>query len=160
QYFYKCLVVGDVDFIFGRSQAVFEQCEIRSLNRGSTSNNGYITAARTEVSASYGFVFINCSLTCVSGTANNSVWLGRPWCPSGTSVNKPAVAYINCAMGAHIKKEGWTSMSGVDPSHGRFYEYNSTGSGAYVTSSRPQLSYAQAAGYSKSNVLGGWNPEF
>lgn len=160
QYFYKCLISGDVDFIFGRSQAVFEGCEIRSLNRGSSNNNGYITAARTEVSAAYGLVFLNCNLTCESGTASNSVWLGRPWCPSGTSVNKPAVAYINCTMGAHIKAEGWTSMSGVEPSHGRFYEYNSSGSGAVVNSLRPQLNSSQAANYTKSNVLGGWNPSF
>jgi len=160
QYFYKCLIEGDVDFIFGRSQAVFEECEIRSLNRGSKTNNGYITAARTDASAPYGFVFINCRLTCEWGTAANSVWLGRPWCPNGTDVNKPAVAYINCYMDAHIKTEGWTSMSGVDPSHGRFYEYNSWGSGAAKNSSRPQLTAAQAANYTKINVLGGWNPSF
>lgn len=160
QYFYKCMISGDVDFIFGRSQAVFEDCEIRSLNRGSKTNNGYITAARTDTSAPYGFVFLNCKLTCEWGTAANSVWLGRPWCPNGTDVNKPAVAYINCNMGAHIKTEGWTSMSGVDPSHGRFYEYNSSGSGAAINSSRPQLTPYQAASYTKSNVLGGWNPSF
>lgn len=160
QYFYKCLISGDVDFIFGRSQGVFEDCEIRSLNRGSSNNNGYLTAARTEVSASYGFVFINCNLTCESGTAANSVWLGRPWCPSGTSVNKPAVAYINCKMGGHIKNEGWTSMSSVDPSHGRFYEYKCSGSGAVINISRPQLSDGQASSYTKTNVLGGWNPVF
>jgi pectin methylesterase-like acyl-CoA thioesterase len=160
QYFYKCLIAGDVDFIFGRSQAVFESCEIRSLNRGSSNNNGYITAARTEATASYGFLFLNCNLTCESGTASNSVWLGRPWCPSGTDVNKPAVAYINCTMGAHIKTEGWTSMSGVPASHGRFYEYNSSGSGAIISSTRPQLNASQAASFTKSNVLGGWNPSF
>jgi len=160
QYFYKCLIAGDVDFIFGRSQAVFEDCEIRALNRGSSNNNGYLTAARTEASASYGFAFLNCNLTCESGTASNSVWLGRPWCPSGTSVNKPAVAYINCTMGAHIKRDGWTLMSGVSPSHGRFYEYSSSGSGAAINSSRPQLTQSQAANYTKSNVFGGWNPSF
>ncbi len=160
QYFYKCLVAGDVDFIFGRSQAVFEQCEVRSLNRRSSSNNGYITAARTDKTASFGLVFLNCRLTCESGTAANTVWLGRPWCPSGTDVNKPAVAYINCTMDAHIKAEGWTSMSGVSPSHGRFYEYRSIGSGAVVNGSRPQLSWSDAENYTKSNVLGGWNPNF
>lgn len=160
QYFYKCMIAGDVDFIFGRSQAVFDNCEIRSLNRGSSNNNGYITAARTEIGESYGLVFLNCALTCESGTASDSVWLGRPWCPSGTSVNKPAVAYINCTMGSHIKTEGWTSMSGVSPTHGRFYEYNSSGSGAAVNSNRPQLSSSQASYYTLYNVLKGWTPSF
>lgn len=160
QYFYKCMIAGDVDFIFGRSQAVFDNCEIRSLNRGSSSNNGYLTAARTAIEETYGFVFLNCNLTCESGTASNSVWLGRPWCPSGTSVDKAAVAYINCTMGAHIKTDGWTSMSGVAASHGRFYEYNSSGSGAAVNSNRPQLSASEAANYTIYNVLKGWTPSF
>lgn len=160
QYFNKCMISGDVDFIFGQSQAFFENCEIRALNRKSSNNNGYLTAARTSIKETYGFVFANCNLTCETGTAGNSVWLGRPWCPSGTSVNKAAVAYINCSMGSHIKKEGWTSMSGVDPSHGRFYEYNCTGSGAVKNSSRPQLSASQAQNYTKPNVLKGWNPSF
>lgn len=160
QYFYKCLIAGDVDFIFGRSQGVFENCEIRSLNRGSTSNNGYITAARTSIGKTYGFLFLNCDMTCQTGTANNSVWLGRPWCPSGTSVDKAAVAYINCSMGSHIKADGWTSMSGVSPSHGRFYEYNNRGNGAVMNSKRPQLTSSQAASYTKETVLEGWNPNF
>lgn len=160
QYFYNCLIAGDVDFIFGQSQAYFEKCEIRSLNHGSSYNNGYIAAPRTKINADYGFVFKNCNVTCESGTAAKTVWLGRPWCPSGTSVNKPAAAFINCTLGAHIAAEGWTSMSGVPASFGRFYEYGSTGSGAAVNSSRIQLSAAQAANYTKSNVLNGWNPSF
>ena len=38
QYYYKCEIQGDVDFIFGRAQAVFDDCDIVSLNRGSKSN--------------------------------------------------------------------------------------------------------------------------
>lgn len=154
QYFETCYIAGDVDFIFGNSQAYFEQCEICSLNRGSNSNNGYITAASTLATANYGFVFHNCNLTCASGTAKKSVHLGRPWCPNGSNVNKGAVAFINCTMGAHIKDAPWTSMSGVSASHGRFYEYKSTGKGAVVNNSRPQLSDWNAAQYTKQNVLG------
>ncbi|MCR5607651.1 MAG: pectate lyase [Lachnospiraceae bacterium] len=154
QYFEKCYIAGDVDFIFGNSQAFFESCEIRSLNRGSSSNNGYITAASTYADKTYGFVFNNCSLTADSSMKSKTVYLGRPWCPSGTSTNKAAVAFINCSMGAHIKDDPWTSMSGVSPSHGRFYEYNSSGTGAVVNSNRPQLSSSQASSYTRSNVVG------
>lgn len=158
QYFYNCFIQGDVDFIFGRSQAVFERCNIYSLNRGSAYNNGYITAARTEASKPYGFLFLNCNLLAQSGTANNSVYLGRPWCPSGTSVDKPSVVFKQCSLGGHIKSEGWTSMSGVPASHGRFYEYQNTGAGA--NTARPQLADWQANNWTKTNVLGGWNPSF
>ncbi|SFS03673.1 pectinesterase family protein [Anaeromicropila populeti] len=160
QYFYKCLIEGDVDFIFGRSQAYFENCEICSLDRGSSSNNGYITAARTSINETYGFVFESCKLTRESGMADSSVYLGRPWCPSGTSVDKAAVAYLNCTMEAHINSVGWTSMSGVSASHGRFYEYNSQGAGARVSGTRKVLTASQAANYTKYNVLKGWTPVF
>ncbi len=36
---------------------MFDRCEIRSLSRGSSSNNGYITAAATDSSNPYGFLF-------------------------------------------------------------------------------------------------------
>ena len=160
QYFTNCYVEGDVDFIFGRSQAVFENSEIHSLNRGSSSNNGYIVAPRTSINEDYGFAFINCKLTGEEGIADNSVYLGRPWTPSGTSVDKPSAAFINCEMGAHIKTEPWTSMSGVPASHGRFFEYGSTGAGAAINASRPQLSESEVSNWSTTNVLKGWEPSY
>ena len=160
QYFTNCYIEGDVDFIFGRSQAVFEDSEIHSLNRGSSSNNGYIVAPRTSIDEAYGFAFMNCKLTAEEGTANNSVYLGRPWTPSGMSVDKPSAAFINCEMGAHIKTEPWTSMSGTPASHGRFFEYNSSGEGAAINASRPQLTETEVANWTITNVLKGWEPSF
>lgn len=160
QYFTNCYIEGDVDFIFGRSQAVFEDSEIHSLNRGSSSNNGYIVAPRTSIDEAYGFAFMNCKLTAEEGTANNSVYLGRPWTPSGMSVDKPSAAFINCEMGAHIKTEPWTSMSGTPASHGRFFEYNSSGEGAVINASRPQLTQTEVANWTITNVLKGWEPSF
>ncbi len=62
QYFSQCYNEGDVDFIFGGARAVFEDCDIVSVDRGSTTNNGYITAASTNISEPYGFLFINSRL--------------------------------------------------------------------------------------------------
>ena len=160
QYFTDCYIEGDVDFIFGRSQAYFQDCEIRSLNRGSKTNNGYIVAPRTSINENYGFVFVNCKLTAQTGTASNSVHLGRPWTPSGMSVDKPSAAFINCQMDSHIKVEPWTSMSGTPASHGRFFEYQSTGDGAVINPSRPQLTNEEVSHYTISNVLKGWIPSF
>lgn len=161
QYFTNCYVEGDVDFIFGRSQAVFEDSEIHSLNRGSSSNNGYIVAPRTSISEDYGFAFIKCKLTAEEGTANNSVHLGRPWTPSGMEVDKPSAAFINCEMGAHIKTNPWTSMSGTPASHGRFFEYQSTGAGAAINDSRPQLTETEVSNnWARTNILKGWEPSY
>ena len=61
-YFYKCEVWGHVDFIFGAGQAVFDDCDIVSRDRGSKTNNGYITAPSTEGDQPYGFLFVHSRL--------------------------------------------------------------------------------------------------
>ena len=62
QYFRRCRIEGDVDFIFGGARAYFEGCEIRSLNRD-MDVNGYVTAASTPEGEPHGFVFHGCSFT-------------------------------------------------------------------------------------------------
>ena len=118
QYYKNCYIEGTTDFIFGWSQAVFEDCEIYSKDGGS-----YITAASTEEGAAFGLVFINCKL---SGDAPiNSVYLGRPW------RNYAQTVFINCEMQAHIKTEGWHNWSKPEAEQTVFYaEFGSTGAGA------------------------------
>ncbi|MFC0558284.1 pectinesterase family protein [Halalkalibacter alkalisediminis] len=76
QYFYKCYMRGNVDFIFGAAQAVFEECEIESLDRG-LEVNGYVTAASTSRHQEYGYLFLRCKLT--SNAQDHTVYLGRTW---------------------------------------------------------------------------------
>jgi pectin methylesterase-like acyl-CoA thioesterase len=141
QYYYKCYIEGNVDFIFGRAQAVFEDCDIVSLLPG------YITAASTEPAREYGYVFQNCRLYGTSGLADGSVYLGRPW---GAGA---AVAYINCYLDSHIKGAGYTNMSSNSFRSARYYEYYSYGPGFELLETRQQLSESQAASYSKEQVF-------
>lgn len=147
QYYINCKIIGDTDFIFGGATAVFENCEIVSTVRG-----GYVTAASTDIS-NYGYLFLNCRLT--SDAPANSTYLGRPWRPNAY------VVYKTCYLGAHINKNGWTTMSGNLPENARFFEYKNTGPGAVVNSSRRQLTDAQALEFTTENILKGtdnWNP--
>ena len=100
QYFRRCRIEGDVDFIFGGARAYFEGCEIRSLNRD-MDVNGYVTAASTPKGEPYGFVFHGCSFTAPQDVAPDSVYLGRPWREWAQTV------LIDCWLGQHIKREGW-----------------------------------------------------
>lgn len=100
QYFRRCRIEGDVDFIFGGACAYFEGCEIRSLNRN-MDVNGYVTAASTPEGEPYGFVFHGCSFTAPQDVAPDSVYLGRPWREWAQTV------LIDCWLGQHIKREGW-----------------------------------------------------
>jgi pectinesterase len=154
-YFKDCYIQGHTDFIFGDSTAVFDNCQIDSRDK----NGGCITAPSTLATTSYGLVFLNCNITGNS----TGVWLGRPWHPSSsTDYIQSMAAYINCNLDSHIADTGWTSMGDTQPETERFYEYNNSGDGAAVNSSRPQLSDSEADQYTVENILGGsdsWDPE-
>lgn len=158
-YFVDSYIEGDVDFIFGEAQAVFENCQIHSLNKGSKTNNGYITAASTQKTDAYGYLFIHCELTAEEGSAPNSVYLGRPWHPGGSLTVQSNVLFKECMLGEHIKEEGWTSMSGFEPQYERFFEYNNKGKGVAVNENRPQLTANEVSLWTIENVLNGWNPK-
>ncbi len=160
-YFRACYVEGDVDFIFGRGTGVFDRCEIHSLSRGSSSNNGYVTAAATTNTNTYGFLFNACTLT--SNAPAVTVCLGRPWHPGG-DVNAVAQVLVrDSSLGAHIKSAPWTDMSGFSWTRARFSEYHNSGSGSGVNANRPQMSDSQAADHTPQRYLAGsdgWNPVY
>ncbi|MGC4806408.1 pectinesterase family protein [Micromonospora sp. DT233] len=161
-YFRGCYVEGDVDFVFGRGTGVFDRCEIRSLSRGSSSNNGYVTAPSTMIGNPYGFLFTGCALTTDSAAAQ-SVHLGRPWHPSGDVNAIGQVVFRDSTLGAHVKNSPWTDMSGFSWRDARFSEYRNTGPGSAVTADRPQLTDAQASTYTAQRYLAGpdgWNPTY
>jgi pectin methylesterase-like acyl-CoA thioesterase len=160
QYYHDCYVEGDVDFIFGRGTAVFDGCRIHSLNRGSTTNNGYIVAPSTEITNPYGMLFYQCELT--SNAPSNSVYLGRPWPAGGSTTARGQVLYRQTVMGAHLRTaEPWSDMSGLAWEDARLREYQNTGPGATVNANRPQMSSGDAANYEPVDYLrgsDGWNP--
>src|SRR5437764_582029 len=82
-----------VDFIFGKSTAVFENCQIHSKG------GGYLTAASTDPQSPWGYVFLHCKLTAEPTVKKGSVFLGRPWRPYA------ATAFINCEMGEQINPQ-------------------------------------------------------
>ena len=168
-YFKNCTISGNVDFIFGAGTAVFDRCEIVSLDRVVARNNGYVTAASTNVNQAYGFVFLDSEL--IKGSpemSRGSVHLGRPWHPAADSTAVGAVVFIDTWMDDHISDEGWVSMSAVnakgdriwfDPAKdGRFFEYNSRGPGAAATPGRRRLPSERVSHYTIARIFNGWQP--
>jgi pectinesterase len=147
---------------------VFDDCDIVSRDRGSKTNNGYVTAPSTKADQPYGFLFVKSRLKKEKPMMPaNSVTLGRPWHPFADASVNSAVAFIDCWMDDHIGTKGWDRMSSVDstgtrtwyePATARFYEFGTTGPGAVPSESRKVLSAADASRYSASNVLNGWVP--
>ncbi|MEQ0560143.1 pectinesterase family protein [Amycolatopsis sp. NEAU-NG30] len=159
QYYRNCSISGDVDFLFGRATAVFDRATITALDRGSSTNNGFLTAASTRRSNPYGFLIVGSRV--LSTAANASFYLGRPWHPGGDVDAIAQVVIRETALPAAIKQTPWTDMSGFSWRDARFFEYRNTGPGSGTGADRPQLSASQAATYTAQRYLAGsdgWNP--
>lgn len=148
QYYKNCYIEGTVDFIFGWSTAVFENCHIFCKR------DGYITAASTEESKAFGFVFKQCK---IEGDAEDgSVYLGRPWRPFAKTV------FIECQMSKIIRPEGWHNWGSENKEKTAYYaEYANEGPG-YQPEARVEwahiLSEPEAQKYTLSNIFGDWDP--
>ena len=177
-WFDQSVIAGNVDFIFGRGNALFTKSEIKTVGRAQNANpHGYLVAPSTQISSFYGLTFIDCKLTRVASVADNSVPLGRPWHPTtnfpdGRYADPNAIGkavFINCWMDAHITQDGWYSMGGTMrdgtkapfyPEDARFFEYQSTGPGAAINSKRRQLSELEAKDYTMEKIFGDWQPAY
>ncbi|MCB2408924.1 pectinesterase family protein [Hymenobacter lucidus] len=167
QYFKDCYIDGTVDFIFGGARALFEGCIIYPKTRRDGGNGGYITAANTPQGQTYGYVFRKCYIPANRGLTTYT--MGRPWQNSGTPNPTPAhnkVVWISAVMGPNIiKPEGWSAWdAGTNTSVITYAEYKSRDvSGNLVDVSQrvpwsKQLTEADTALYSRTAVLGDWNP--
>lgn len=136
QYYRSCEIAGDIDFIFGGADALFERCTIRTVDNGL--DHSYVTAP-SGPAGGLGFVFYGCDF--VSACPAGSVYLGRPWRPEGKT------AVLGCSLGAHIAPEGFCAWQNrADTALASFAEAGSSGPGA---AQRPalvkQLTEAEAA---------------
>lgn len=173
-WFDNSFIAGNVDFIFGKGNALFTDSEIHTLGRGKASNpHGYLVAPSTQITDEFGLTFIDCKLTRAEFVPDNSVPLGRPWHPTtqfadGRYADPNAIGkavFINTWMDSHITLDGWYSMNGTAkdgtkipflPEDSRFFEFNSSGSGAVINRKRRQLSDAEAKNYTREKILGDW----
>ncbi|SHI22972.1 Pectinesterase A precursor [Vibrio aerogenes CECT 7868] len=118
-WFYKSMVAGNVDFIWGYTHAsLFENSEIRTLGDSRGQNNGgYILQARVKDENDKGFVFLNSILTRADSengysVADDSVYLARSGGCPGCYDN---IAFINTWMDDHIRKTGWLDKPAPTP---------------------------------------------
>jgi pectin methylesterase-like acyl-CoA thioesterase len=147
-----CYIAGNVDYVWGSGIAYFNRCEIKTVGRA-----GYIVQSRND--AGYGYVFVDSKISSDAGISGNV--LARI---DGSVYPNSHVAFIDCVLGSHVSKAGWTVTGGAAPSGLRFWEYRSkTEAGALTDVSGrtfgKQISAEQAAQMrDKSVVLGGWSP--
>lgn len=153
-YIADCYIEGDVDYVWGYGTACFERCELRTMH------SGYLVQARNPAERS-GYVFLDCKLTAAANV--QKCWLARI-----EPARFPAshVAFIRCAMGAHLLPAGW-QLTGPASSGLRFEEFASTdleGNPLDLSqrdAAAKKITAEQAAAQSVANLLAGkdgWNP--
>lgn len=148
-YFSGCYIEGTVDYIFGWSLAIFDHCQLHSLQ------DGYITAPSTAEGQKHGYIFYDCKMTAAPGVKR--VYLSRPWRPYAQAV------FIRCDEGAHIAQDGFDPWDKKEPQKTTFYaEYNCTGEGANANRSCPFLKHLDdLSNYDMRQILAGndgWQP--
>ncbi|MDF9810969.1 pectinesterase family protein [Streptomyces sp. SPB162] len=162
QYFHRCYVEGDVDFVFGRATAVFDTSHFRTLNRTDLASApyGFVFAPSTAVSTPYGYLVVRSR---ISSTAPDGFYrLARPWVPSSDTTAVPMLTVRDSLLGAGINApEPYANMSAAYPWQSqRFREYRNCGPGAAipVPADRPQLTPGEAAAQTPADWFGDWAP--
>ncbi|CAM6091579.1 unnamed protein product [Calypogeia fissa] len=159
QFYINCNITGTLDFIFGNSAAVFQNCQlvVRSNRPGPVTST--VTAqGRTDPGQTTGLVFQNCTVTSSADyvEAGHQAFLGRPWKLFSRTI------YLNTFMDSLISSAGWYPWSGDFALDSLLYgEYGSYGPGGADVSSRVswsnQLTGAEATYFSTDNFIqGGW----
>ncbi|KAF7004451.1 hypothetical protein CFC21_019665 [Triticum aestivum] len=129
QFFRNCEVLGTIDFIFGNSAAVFQNC-LMTVRKPMESQGNMVTAhGRTDPNMPTGIVLQGCkivpedALFPVRQTVPS--YLGRPWKEYSRTV------VMESTIGDLIKPEGWSEWMGDFGLKTLYYaEYANTGPGA------------------------------
>ncbi|XP_018859093.1 probable pectinesterase/pectinesterase inhibitor 51 [Juglans regia] len=140
QFYKSCRIQGNVDFIFGNSASVFQDCQIlvcpRQVNPAKGEKNAVTAHGRTDPAQSTGFVFQNCL---INGTEEYMVlfhnnpkvhhnYLGRPWKLYSRTV------FIHCNLEVLITPEGWMPWDGDFALKTLYYgEFGNSGSGSNLS---------------------------
>lgn len=115
-----CHVEGDVDFLWGRGPAFFENCTFRSLRA-----DAYFTQVRNPATQ-HGFVFLRCVFEGAPGVGGNFLTRVEPH-----RFPDSEVVLLDCVLTDAVAAAGWQlqpargATAEPDPGRVRFWEHNS-----------------------------------
>ncbi|KAJ4850938.1 hypothetical protein Tsubulata_030363 [Turnera subulata] len=97
-YIVDSYIEGSLDFIFGKSQSIYENCTISiNVEKLAPGTEAFITAQKRELLTPInGFVFKNSKFT-----GKGKAWLGRAWGPYST------VIIVDSFMDVNVAPAGW-----------------------------------------------------
>ncbi|KAI3455679.1 hypothetical protein Pfo_012342 [Paulownia fortunei] len=161
QFYRECDITGTIDFIFGNSAVVFQNCNI--LPRQPLPNQFVTITAqgKKDPNQNSGISIQRCVMSPFD-KLTAPTYLGRPWKDYSTTV------IMQTDIGGFLHPVGWISwVSNVDPPSSIFYaEYQNTGPGASTSNRvkwagyKPTLTAAQASKYDVDSFIQGpsWLP--
>ncbi|XP_008781333.2 probable pectinesterase 67 [Phoenix dactylifera] len=155
-YYESCYIQGNIDFIFGRGQSIFQSCEIFVLTDRRTKILGSITAQnRQSADEDSGFVFLKGK---IYGIGN--VYLGR------AKGAHSRVIFSKTYLSKTITPDGWTHWSyDGSANHLLHGEHDCHGPGADTAQRVPwarQLTDEEAAPFISIDFINGkeWLPAY
>ncbi|RCV35670.1 hypothetical protein SETIT_7G258300v2 [Setaria italica] len=129
QFFRNCEVLGTVDFIFGNSAALLQNCLLTVRKPGESQSNMVTAQGRTDPNMPTGIVLQSCRIVpeqeLFPVRLQIASYLGRPWKEYARTV------VMESTIGDLIKPEGWAEWMGDIGLKTLYYaEYANTGPGA------------------------------
>ncbi|XP_057770514.1 pectinesterase [Salvia miltiorrhiza] len=164
-FFINCLIAGTVDFIFGNSASVLQDCDIHARRPGSGQKNMVTAHGRTDPNQNTGIVIqksrIGATSDLKSVQGSFPTYLGRPWKEYARTI------IMQSSITDVIQSVGWHEWSGDFALDTLTYgEYQNTGAGASTTGRVKWKGYkvitssTEAQGYTPGSFIaaGSWLP--
>ncbi|XP_059295004.1 probable pectinesterase/pectinesterase inhibitor 46 [Lycium ferocissimum] len=130
QFYRECAIYGTVDFIFGNSAVVFQNCLILPRKPMPGQQITITAQGKIDPNQNTGLVFQNCTVWPSANLTGVNTFLGRPWKNYSTTV------FMHTTMASFIDPKGWLPWVGTTAPDTIFYaEYKNFGPGA-VTKNR------------------------
>ncbi|XP_078444368.1 pectinesterase-like [Wolffia australiana] len=125
QFYRDCDIYGTVDFIFGDSVTVLQNCNIRVRKPMSNQKNIITAQGRSDPNENTGISIHNSRVSAAEDLGDIKTFLGRPWKEYSRTV------FMKCTLDSLIDPAGWLEWSGSFALNTLYYgEYQNTGDGA------------------------------
>ncbi|XP_055805487.1 probable pectinesterase/pectinesterase inhibitor 46 [Solanum dulcamara] len=125
QFYKECDIYGTVDFIFGNSAVVIQNCNILPRRPMNGQQNTITAQGKVDPNQNTGISIQNCSVMPWGNLTGINTFLGRPWKNYSTTV------FMESNLGGFIHPNGWMPWVGTTAPSTIFYsEYNNIGAGA------------------------------
>ncbi|KAK2354268.1 pectinesterase [Trifolium repens] len=125
QFYRECNIYGTVDFIFGNSAVVLQNCNILPRQPMQGQQNTITAQGKTDPNMNTGISIQNCNVSPFGNLSSVNTYLGRPWKNYSTTV------FMQSTLGDFISPNGWLPWIGDSAPDTIFYaEFQNVGKGS------------------------------